>query len=82
MQCIPSIDLYRGRVVRLQQGDFGRLMEYEVDPVALAEHYAAAGASRLHVVDLDGAAGKVTILALSAVYVVCLGSTAGGGRCA
>lgn len=58
MQCIPSIDLRRGRVVRLQQGDLGRLTDYEVDPLALAERYAAAGARRLHVVDLDGAAGE------------------------
>lgn len=58
MQCIPSIDLRRGRVVRLQQGDLARLRDYDLDPVVLAGRYAAAGARRLHVVDLDGAAGE------------------------
>ena len=57
MECIPAIDLSQGRVVRLAQGDFARRSDYAVEPAALAERYADAGARRLHVVDLDGAAG-------------------------
>jgi len=52
---IPAIDLIDGRAVRLEQGDFGRVTEFSPDPVDLARRYAAAGATWLHVVDLDGA---------------------------
>ena len=52
---IPAIDLRGGRVVRLLQGDYRRETVYDDDPPALAARMAAAGARRLHVVDLDGA---------------------------
>jgi phosphoribosylformimino-5-aminoimidazole carboxamide ribotide isomerase len=52
---VPSIDLRGGRVVRLQQGDFNRQIDYDLDPVATARSFAAAGATIMHVVDLDGA---------------------------
>lgn len=55
MQLIPAIDLRGGRVVRLEQGDYERETRYDDDPVAVAERYATAGASLLHVVDLDSA---------------------------
>lgn len=56
----PSIDLRDGRVVRLQQGDYGREIRYDVDPLEVAAGYEAAGAKWLHVVDLDGAkAGRI-----------------------
>ncbi len=55
MELIPSIDLRGGRVVRLQQGDYARETAYDADPVELARDFAAAGARRIHVVDLDGA---------------------------
>lgn len=54
-QVIPAIDLRAGRVVRLRQGDYARETRFPADPVALAGRYAAAGATWLHVVDLDGA---------------------------
>ncbi len=57
MQVIPALDLRRGRVVRLLQGDFTRLTDYGPDPLQLARAYSAAGARRLHLVDLDAAAG-------------------------
>lgn len=50
---MPSIDLRHGRVVRLHQGDFDRETVYGDDPVAVARSYAAAGATWVHVVDLD-----------------------------
>ena len=55
MDLYPAIDLRGGRVVRLYQGDFDRETVYGLDPVAVAEGYAAAGARWIHVVDLDAA---------------------------
>jgi len=56
---IPSIDLRGGKVVRLAQGDYARQTSYPVDPLQAAQNFRAAGATWLHVVDLDGAkAGK------------------------
>jgi len=55
VELIPSIDLRAGRVVRLEQGDYARETVYDADPVELARGFAAAGARRVHVVDLDGA---------------------------
>ena len=55
MLLYPAIDLREGRVVRLYQGDFDRETAYGMDPVAVAESYAAAGARWIHTVDLDAA---------------------------
>jgi phosphoribosylformimino-5-aminoimidazole carboxamide ribotide isomerase len=55
MLVIPAIDLMGGEVVRLQKGDFATRQVYSRHPVEEAEKFAAAGATRLHVVDLDGA---------------------------
>ncbi|MEL0132692.1 MAG: 1-(5-phosphoribosyl)-5-[(5-phosphoribosylamino)methylideneamino]imidazole-4-carboxamide isomerase [Rhodobiaceae bacterium] len=51
----PAIDLIAGEVVRLHKGDFAQKTIYGSDPVAVARSYAEAGASWLHLVDLDGA---------------------------
>jgi phosphoribosylformimino-5-aminoimidazole carboxamide ribotide isomerase len=56
MIVIPAIDLRGGKCVRLLHGDFARETVYGDDPVAMARLWAVAGASILHVVDLDGAA--------------------------
>jgi phosphoribosylformimino-5-aminoimidazole carboxamide ribotide isomerase len=55
MLIIPAIDLQDGQCVRLKQGQFDRATIYQSRPAQLAQHYAALGATRLHVVDLDGA---------------------------
>lgn len=55
MELIPAIDLKDGRCVRLYQGDFTQTTVYSDDPVATARHWVELGATRLHVVDLDGA---------------------------
>jgi phosphoribosylformimino-5-aminoimidazole carboxamide ribotide isomerase len=52
---IPAIDLKDGRCVRLKQGDMSTATVFAEDPVAMAKHWAAEGARRLHVVDLNGA---------------------------
>ncbi|MDQ3870581.1 MAG: HisA/HisF-related TIM barrel protein, partial [Chloroflexota bacterium] len=54
MELIPAIDLQAGRVVRLRQGDFGAATGYG-DPFEVARGWVREGATRLHVVDLDGA---------------------------
>jgi len=55
MDVIPAIDLRDGKVVRLIQGDYGRQITYNDDPVEQARQFHADGASWLHIVDLDGA---------------------------
>lgn len=55
MELYPAIDLRDGRCVRLFQGDFAAETVYDEDPVRVARDFAAAGARRLHVVDLDAA---------------------------
>jgi len=54
-ELLPAIDLRGGHVVRLRQGDFARETAYDDDAIAVARSFAAAGATWLHVVDLDGA---------------------------
>lgn len=55
MEVIPAIDLLDGRCVRLYQGDYDRSQVFDENPVAVAKQWVNQGASRLHVVDLDGA---------------------------
>ena len=55
MLIIPAIDLKDGRCVRLQQGKMDTATVFSEDPVAMAKHWLAQGAKRLHVVDLNGA---------------------------
>lgn len=55
MQIYPAIDIRGGQCVRLQQGDYSRETVFDGDPSVTARRWAAAGATFLHVVDLDGA---------------------------
>ena len=55
MEVVPAIDLRGGRCVRLYQGDYARETVYSDAPAEVAARWIEAGASRLHVVDLDGA---------------------------
>jgi phosphoribosylformimino-5-aminoimidazole carboxamide ribotide isomerase len=55
MLLIPAIDLKDGHCVRLRQGDMGSATVFSEDPVAMARHWVAQGARRLHIVDLNGA---------------------------
>jgi len=56
IEIIPAIDLREGRCVRLYQGDYAQETIYSDDPVEVALEWQSLGASRLHIVDLDGAA--------------------------
>ena len=55
MELIPAIDLIDGKCVRLYQGDYSRETVYSDDPVEVALRWESMGASRIHIVDLDGA---------------------------
>jgi phosphoribosylformimino-5-aminoimidazole carboxamide ribotide isomerase len=81
MQIIPAIDLRGGKVVRLAQGDYARETRYPVEPAALAQDYAAAGAHWLHVVDLDGARSGAfeNLRVIEAIAASNLEVQAGGG---
>jgi phosphoribosylformimino-5-aminoimidazole carboxamide ribotide isomerase len=59
MLLIPAIDLKNGHCVRLKQGDMNNSTTFSEDPAQMARRWVAAGARRLHLVDLNGAfAGK------------------------
>ncbi len=69
MEVIPAIDLLEGRCVRLYQGDYTQAETFDENPVSVARQWADQGATRLHVVDLDGAkAGHpVNVSAIEAI---------------
>lgn len=55
MEVIPAIDLLEGRCVRLYQGDYEKSQIFNENPVEVAKEWESQGATRLHLVDLDGA---------------------------
>jgi phosphoribosylformimino-5-aminoimidazole carboxamide ribotide isomerase len=55
MNVIPAIDLLDGKCVRLYQGDYQQSQIFNDNPVEVAQQWVAQGATRLHLVDLDGA---------------------------
>ncbi|MDO5545770.1 MAG: 1-(5-phosphoribosyl)-5-[(5-phosphoribosylamino)methylideneamino]imidazole-4-carboxamide isomerase [Eubacteriales bacterium] len=82
MYIYPAIDLYGGKAVRLFKGDYAQMTVYSDDPVSVAKDFAAAGASHIHLVDLEGAKiGKPANLSTIAKIVETTGLFAevGGG---
>ena len=72
MLIFPAIDLFEGKAVRLFKGDYAQMTVYNEDPLAVARDFKSAGATHIHVVDLEGAkSGETpnidTITALSAM---------------
>jgi len=55
IEVLPAVDVLGDEAVRLRRGDYGNVVERAADPAALAARFAAAGAHRIHLVDLDGA---------------------------
>lgn len=55
MILFPAIDLIDGKAVRLYKGDYAQMTVYSDDPVSVARSFEQAGATHLHVVDLQGA---------------------------
>lgn len=58
MEVIPAIDLRGGLCVRLYQGDFEKETVYSESPINMAKQWYKLGATRLHIVDLDGTKDK------------------------
>ncbi len=55
----PAIDLVGGKAVRLFKGDYAQMTVYSDDPVSVAKDFQAAGATRMHLVDLEAAKSGV-----------------------
>lgn len=81
MEIIPAIDLLENDCVRLVQGRYDRLIHYRRDPVEVAGEFQRAGATWLHVVDLEGARdGRIANLkALARLAALGLRIEFGGG---
>lgn len=81
MNIYPAIDIKGGRCVRLAQGRADQEKVYAADPVEVAVGFKAAGATWVHVVDLDGAfAGRpVNLDVVSAIVGLGLQVQFGGG---
>ena len=55
MYIFPAIDLYKGKAVRLFKGDYDKMTVYSDTPWLIAKAFKEAGASHIHLVDLEGA---------------------------
>ena len=63
MILLPAIDLFGGQAVRLYQGDYNQMTVYDPDPLRTVRQFERAGATHLHLVDLEGAkTGRTTNL--------------------
>lgn len=77
MEILPAIDLRGGCCVRLKQGDYAQETVFGDDPAEMARRWEQGGATRLHLVDLDGAKagrpinGNALRKILAAVSVPC-----------
>jgi len=61
MLIIPAIDIKDGRCVRLFQGEMDRETVYFENPIDAAKHWVGAGATFIHIVDLNGAVEGRTV---------------------
>jgi len=61
MVIYPAIDLLNGNAVRLTKGDFNTAEVFSFDPADVKNSFLKAGATHLHVVDLDGARTGATV---------------------
>ena len=55
MKIFPAIDLFGGQAVRLYKGDYDQMTVYDPEPLNTVRKFEAAGATNLHLVDLEGA---------------------------
>ena len=82
MEVIPAIDIRQGRCVRLYQGDYKQETIYFENPLEAVRHWEHQGATRLHIVDLDGSRDGVPMnldLISSIANSVCVPVQVGGG---
>jgi phosphoribosylformimino-5-aminoimidazole carboxamide ribotide isomerase len=79
-ELVPAIDVLEGRVVRLSQGRREAVTLEGGDPLELARRFASEGATRLHLVDLDGAfTGRPALELLESVTAIGIPVQVGGG---
>jgi phosphoribosylformimino-5-aminoimidazole carboxamide ribotide isomerase len=85
MELFPAIDILDNKVVRLKRGDYNAVTVYNDDPVEQARRFVDAGATWVHIVDLDGArSGVPTQMAMVEAIINATGLKAevgGGVRC-
>lgn len=55
MEIIPAIDIFKGKCVRLEKGNFSKKKIYEESPLKVARSFQRAGIKKVHIVDLEGA---------------------------
>lgn len=55
MEIYPAVDLYQGKVVRLERGDYQKCKVYSDHPSEIVKRWVEAGARWIHIVDLEGA---------------------------
>jgi phosphoribosylformimino-5-aminoimidazole carboxamide ribotide isomerase len=80
IEVIPAVDVLGDKAVRLHQGDYDAVVERADAPVDLARRFAAAGARRIHLVDLEGArSGRVRPELVREVAAIGLPVQASGG---
>ena len=60
MKIFPAIDLYDKKAVRLYKGDYAQMTVYSENPIEVARDFEKAGASFIHMVDLEGAKNGTT----------------------
>ena len=60
MIIFPAIDLYEKKAVRLFKGDYENMTVYSENPIEIAQDFVNAGATQIHVVDLEGAKDGAT----------------------
>ena len=60
MLIYPAIDLFDNKAVRLFKGDYNQMTVYNDDPLAVARDFVSCGATRIHLVDLEGARDGTT----------------------
>lgn len=60
MILFPAIDLYEKKAVRLYKGDYRQMTVYSENPIEIAQAFSSAGATHIHMVDLEGAKDGTT----------------------
>ena len=60
MIIFPAIDLYDKKAVRLYKGDYAQMTVYSENPIEIARDFERAGATHVHLVDLEGAKDGTT----------------------
>jgi phosphoribosylformimino-5-aminoimidazole carboxamide ribotide isomerase len=80
IEVVPAVDVLGEGAVRLERGDYDSVVERAGEPVALAQRWVAAGAQRIHLVDLDGArSGQVRPELVRAITAAGVPVQASGG---